>query len=185
MINVPKEIIKNSGIYIIACLVAVPIILIVTDSIMTVANEGIDESMLPPEAKKQYDQVMAMSGAMPIIMIAVLVVMTMLRSDAGRIIRTANIEKRMERLKKLGADEFIKQTEAELIDVSPRGNYLYNTKKVISGRGLKFLMYKDISTDRKYISFVDDKFLKADDAMASKFSLSQVEYTMLKKENEA
>ncbi len=184
MINVPKEIIKDMGMYVVLLAVMIPVMMLITSALLDVAN-GIDRDNLPPEAQANYDQVVAMSGMIPVILIVVMVIFTLLRSNAYRIIRTANIEKRMEKLKKLGADKFIDQTKAELIHSSERGNNLYKTKNVINGRELKFLVYNDKSTDRQYVSFVDESHLNADEAMASKFSLSQSEYTMLKKENES
>ncbi len=101
------------------------------------------------------------------------------------IIKTANIEKRMEKLKKLGAAEFVKGTHAELIDSSARGNKLWATKDVIFGKELRFLIYQDKSTTREYISFVPAKFSNADEAMAWKFNLSNIEYDKLTVEHEA
>lgn len=148
-------------------------------------SSGIDRENLPVETQAQYDQIVGTAGFIPVILIIIMVLLTMLRSNAGRIIKTANIEKRMARLKKLGTDEFIKQTNAELISFTERGNKLYQTESVIQGRKLKFLVYDDMSTDRKYVSFVNDSHFNADEAMASKFSLSQYEYTMLKRKNES
>ncbi len=101
------------------------------------------------------------------------------------IIKTANIEKRMEKLKKLGTIEFIKGTKGHLLDSSPRGNKLYSSKEVIQGKTVKYLIYQDKSTPREYISFVPEKYSNADEAMAFKFGLSSIEYDRLKVENEA
>lgn len=184
MINVPKEIIKDSFPYLIMCVISAPIVFIISGAVFSSITD-LDVSAMPPELKAQYDQVRGISGTIPLVMIGIVLLFSALRSNAFRIIRTANIEKRMEKLKKMGHDEFIKQTKAVLIDTSNRGNSLYETDQIIQGRKLKFLVYPDVSTDRKYISFVEDRHIWADEAMASKFSLSEPEYAMLKKENES
>lgn len=107
------------------------------------------------------------------------------RPNIRGIIKTANIEKRMEKLKKLGTIEFIKATKGHLLDSSPRGNKLYSSKEVIQGKTVKYLIYQDKSTPREYISFVPEKYSNADEAMAFKFGLSSIEYDRLKLENEA
>lgn len=119
------------------------------------------------------------------IAVVIPVIQAVLRTNVSRILKTANMEKRMLALKKLGAKKFIKETKAELIDESKRGNKLYKSKDIIKGREVKFLIYNDRSTDREYISFVEPAYFNADEAMASKFSLSDLEYGKLRTENEA
>lgn len=174
-IKVVRSILRNSGGSLIPIGIAVPFMALLAMLPLSVLEEN-------PDIMDQPTTLLFI--ALPfIIMIPIIPMFT--RNNAMQIIKTANIEKRMERLKKLGADEFIKQTKAELVDVSHRGNYLYKTSSVIKNRTLKFLVYKDISTDRQYISFVRDNLMNADEAMASKFSLSDTEYGLLNRRNEA
>ena len=143
------------------------------------------ESNAPPEMIEAADTVMSSFTIIILIGMAIPIITTMMRTNVGRIIKTANIEKRMEKLKKMGSAQFIKQTKADLIDSSARGNKLYASDNIIKGRTLKFLIYNDKSTDREYISFVRENHNYADQAMASKFHLSVTEYDRLRVENEA
>lgn len=124
---------------------------------------------------------------MPMILI-VIIIPHMLGGGSGNvrnIIRIGNIEKRMEKLKKLGTARFIQETRATLVDSSARGNKLYSSRDIIPNKTVKFLIYSDKSTSREYISFVRNRYSDADQAMASKFNLSSIEYSKLKVENEA
>lgn len=174
-IKVFRTIIKDSGGSIVPMIVGIPFLILI--------------AMIPVQVEEENPELMDNTTfmlflALPFIIFLPVVPM-FFRGNAVQIIKTANIEKRMERLKKLGADEFVKQTKAILLDQSERGNQLYSTENVVKGRTMKFLVYGDISTDRKYISFVRENFTDADEAMASKFSLSSSEYSMLKRENES
>ncbi len=174
-IKVIRELMKNSGGFLIPVIVAIPLLVMIATLPVAVENENPDV---------MDDTTFILFLFLPFIILIPIVPM-FTRTNAMQIIKTANIEKRMERLKKLGAEEFIKQTNARLVSESERGNKLFETADVIKGRVLKFLVYGDISTDRQYVSFVQDSFIDADDAMASKFSLSQSEYALLHKDNEA
>ena len=174
-IKVFREVLKNSTGSLIPVFVAIPLLIMIATLPLSIESETPDV---------MDDTTLYLLILLPFIVL-IPIVPLFSRTNAMQIIKTANIEKRMERLKKLGAEEFIKQTKAKLISESPRGNLLFSTTEVIEGRTLKFLVYKDISTYRTYVSFVRDSFTDADEAMASKFSLSTTEYEFLKVENEA
>lgn len=57
-----------------------------------------------------------------------------------------------------------------------RGNSLYESYNIIKGTNVKFLVYKDISTDRIYIKYVENKFDNADKAQAWSLSMSLERY---------
>ncbi len=174
-ISLVKELVKNSGGYIVPVLVSLPLLALVAQ--LPWAMDESDPDLID-------DTTLILLTLLPFVIMVPIIPM-LSRGNAMQIIKTANIEKRMEKLKKLGTKEFIKQTQAVLINESERGNKLYETVKIIKGRRLKFLVYQDKSTEREYISFVRDEYLDADEAMASKFRLGKKEYDMLKLENEA
>ena len=82
--------------------------------------------------------------------------------------------------------EFLEK-EGKLLDKSERGNELW---LVPQSAGLfridaYFLLYKDKSTEREYLSGIDPeigKLGKADETMAWKFSISPMEYNKLELE---
>ena len=184
MIKVWHELTFGNMPFIAGIVVGVPMFMMFTGITEGLA-ESINRDLLSAELQKQLDDTIFFASFLPIIIIGIFIIIMSLRSNAITVIKTANVEKRMEKLKKLGVEEFIKQTEAKVVNTSPRGNTLYASDKIIEGRTLKFLVYKDKSTPREYISFVRDEFTGADEAMASKFSLSGFEYNNLKVENEA
>jgi hypothetical protein len=94
---------------------------------------------------------------------------------AQEILRLANIEQRYIALKLFGAERLLNELHGELIDKSDR-NELYSLKDLIKDRELKLLKYSCPSTDRVYVKFVPDKFVKADKAQAWSYSLSLREY---------
>jgi len=109
------------------------------------------------------------------------------------ILRLGNIEQRMAAIRFMGIEWLLKESKAELIDKSERGNELYRIDKIFR-QPAYFLKYKDISTDRVYFSGVDPEALKneekknrngelADKAMGWKFSWSLKEYNKLKIES--
>jgi len=69
---------------------------------------------------------------------------------------------------------------AKLIDASRRGNELYSIDTIIRGRSLRLVKYRDPSTGQPYVSFVEERFNKADHAMAWKFGLTPSEYRRTK-----
>ncbi len=69
---------------------------------------------------------------------------------------------------------------AKLIDASRRGNELYSIDTIIRGRSLRLVKYRDPSTGQPYVSFVEERFNKADHAMAWKFRLTPSEYRRTK-----
>lgn len=185
MIKIVREVIKRVWVPIAIVGTVIPLMLIVFNTLTGSVLEQIDMDKIPDEMKRSFENTSSIMYFLPVLFGVVILVHFLLRSNIGRLVKTANIEKRMEKLKKMGTDQFIKATEAKLLDKSERGNYLYSSNKIIKERELKFLIYSDKSTDRKYISFVDDKHILADEAMASKFSLGENEYARLKVENEA
>ena len=102
------------------------------------------------------------------------------------IVRISNMEQRYLAFKLLGAEKLLREARAQLIDKSKRGNELYKIEDDMlierDSRPLKLLKYKDLSTDRIYVSFVPYEYEKADAAMAWKFQLSEEEYKLLKTE---
>ncbi len=185
MIHVVRECLKGIGLPLMIMAIMIPIAFLFLTSFTDLLLDGVNRDEIPEDMQKQFDSTLGILSAFPIIIGVILFLNMFFKSDITRIVKTANIEKRMEKLKKLGSDEFIKNTEAVLMDQSKRGNKLYTSKKIIEGRELKFLVYKDKSTDREYISFVTDDQYEADEAMASKFHLGVNEYNMLKLENES
>ena len=94
--------------------------------------------------------------------------------------RIQEFEKKFNTVGKSDPEYFFHVTlDTELIDASRRGNELYSIDSIIPGRTLKILKYQDTSTSQPYISFVPDYMVKADKAMAWKFSLSGNEYVGL------
>jgi hypothetical protein len=99
-----------------------------------------------------------------------------------KILQLKNIEQRYIALKLYGAENLLVELKADLLDKSDRGNELYCLKNIIPNRKLKLLKYSCPSTNRLYVSFVPDEHLKADSAMAWKFSISEFEYKQLEVE---
>jgi len=73
-------------------------------------------------------------------------------------------------------DRLMVEFGATLKHYTKRGNELYETDKVIPGRNLKLLKYRDPSTNKIYVCFVPDEIENADDGMAWKFNISKSEY---------
>ncbi len=94
---------------------------------------------------------------------------------AVEILKLENIEQRYIALKIYGAERLLTELKAELIDKSDR-NELYVLPHIIPSRSLKMLKYKCPSTDREYVKFVPDEFVKADEAQAWSFGLKLCEY---------
>lgn len=91
-----------------------------------------------------------------------------------------NIEQRMAALKLYGAERILEELDARLIDESRRGNRLYEIRNTTLNMVIKLLKYRDPSTGRSYASFVPGGMLRADQAMAWKFYLSEYEYSSLR-----
>lgn len=94
-----------------------------------------------------------------------------------------NMEKQSKRLQKMGVAEFVKKTDATLLDSSPRGNMLYQSNKIIKHKAVRFLIYQDSSTERMYIKYVpifdpetDEYIDTADKAQAWSLSMSLERY---------
>lgn len=99
--------------------------------------------------------------------------------DPTRTMRIKNVEKRSKALMKHGVDKLLEKTDAKLISETKRGNQLYVIRTLIKNRELKFLKYKDLSTERIYGCFVPDKIRDADEAMAWKFNIESSHYEKL------
>ena len=107
-----------------------------------------------------------------------------LLGDPTRKFKIKNIEKRSKAMMKMGVDNLLKKTNAELINESKRGNELYRIKTLIKGRSLKFLKYNDTSpTGRIFGCFVPDIYDDADGAMAWKYQVTPYQYSMLNQES--
>ncbi len=98
------------------------------------------------------------------------------------ILKLQNIEQRYIALKLYGATKLLNELDAELIDDSKRGNKLFALKNIIPNRTLKLLKYNCPSTNRCYVKFVPDNFIKADEAQSWLFSLTLTEYGKITKE---
>gem|GEM_PF-6456138 len=94
-----------------------------------------------------------------------------------------NIEKRTNMLKKMGVEKFIESTEAVFIDSNDRGIELYSSDKIIENKVVRFLVYRDTSTNEPYISYVKPDCESADEGMAWKHHLSIEQYRRLKVES--
>jgi len=94
------------------------------------------------------------------------------------ILKVRNIEIRRMITKFFGGlKELIKNERgAELIEKTERGE-LWRVK--VEGEEVRFLKYKDISTDREYISFVPPNIQSVDDGFAWKFNITKEEYQSL------
>jgi len=102
-----------------------------------------------------------------------------------KILQIGNIEKRRIALEYYGPEMLFKGVRPKLLDTSPRGNKLWifrmrrgiwNTPRE---QTFMFLEYGCPSTKRKYISFVEPRFTKADEAMAWKHNMTENEYSEL------
>ena len=87
-------------------------------------------------------------------------------TPAIRIMKLKNIETRMKKLRKLGTEKFIQVTKSKFINANNRGVELYQSKSIIKDTTVKFLVYRDTSTNEPYISFVQPGHETADEAMA-------------------
>ena len=93
-----------------------------------------------------------------------------------------NMEQRMVALKYMNADAMLATMNAELINSSMRGNWLYRVPEGIFSTEAYFLKYTDPSTGRVYISGVDPEVAKqgnADMCMGWKFGLAPEQYEQL------
>ena len=104
-------------------------------------------------------------------------------TPAIRIMKLKNIETRMKKLRKLGTEKFIQVTKSEFINANNRGVELYQSKSIIKDTTVKFLVYRDTSTNEPYISFVQPGHETADEAMAWKDRLSVEQYRRMKSES--
>ena len=102
---------------------------------------------------------------------------------AKKILQLQNIEQRYIALKLYGAENLLKELKAKQIDRSERGNELYELKNLVPNRSLKLLKYLCPSTKRQYVKFVPDEMTKADEAQAWSFSITPMEYSLLKTES--
>jgi len=103
-----------------------------------------------------------------------------------KLLSLTNIEQRRVALEYYGPEIIFESLKPKLIDKSSRGNKLWkcvvevpqnnNTRSL----DLVFLEYGCPSTERKYISFVEPRFTKADEAMAWKHNMTETEYDKLK-----
>ena len=106
---------------------------------------------------------------------------------ASQVITINNQEQKRVAIEHYGMEKIFSALEKKLIDSSLRGNKLYEVK--IGSESWRthqlVLMYKDVSTGRRYVSGVprrDDEgkeIQTADHAMAWKFSLTEDEYRHL------
>jgi len=79
-------------------------------------------------------------------------------------------------------DDFLRRWNANLKNISIRGNKLYEIKNVIPHKKIRLLRYTDPSTGGEYISPVPENIKTADEGMAWKFYLTEDEYDTLNME---
>jgi len=102
------------------------------------------------------------------------------------LLNLTNIEQRSVALEYYGPEIIFESLKPKLIDKSSRGNKLWKCVVEVREHGttrdldLAFLEYGCPSTERKYISFVEPRFTKADEAMAWKHNMTETEYDKLK-----
>lgn len=103
-----------------------------------------------------------------------------------KLLSLTNIEQRRVALEYYGPEIIFESLKPKLIDKSSRGNKLWKCvvevpeRNNTRGLDLVFLEYGCPSTERKYISFVEPRFTKADEAMAWKHNMTETEYDKLK-----
>jgi len=98
------------------------------------------------------------------------------------ILQLKNIEQRYVSLMLYGAENMLKELDAQLISESAKKNQLYSLKNIIKNKEIKMLKYACPSTGRVYVSFVPENFTDADSAMSWKFQIEKHEYELLKME---
>ena len=148
----------------------------VVESMVSIDEITTDEMM------KNYELVKTLAFWTPIAIgtfSSIRPILTMLDFMAG-LSNVRNIEKRTNMLKKMGVEKFIEATEAILIDGNDRGIELYSSDKIIEGKVVKFLIYRDTSTNEPYISYVKPSCNTADEGMAWKHHLTVEQYRRLK-----
>ena len=97
------------------------------------------------------------------------------------ILNIQNGEQRYQAVKDYGIEKIIDELDAKLINRSKRGNELFEVD-LFQPSNAKILRYRDPSTDEIYADLVPTHIYKADEAMASKFHLTEVEYDGLEVE---
>ncbi len=105
--------------------------------------------------------------------------------NVDEILKIENQERKMIALKYYGTENLIRDCNANLIDISKRGNELYKITSLIPGRSLKLLKYyyiDKLENRKDYVDWVLDKFEKADAAMAWKHNMTEDEYALLRVE---
>ena len=117
-------------------------------------------------------------GILPIAMFFVLFQIFGGMGASVRAISITNVEQRVKKMERMGVAHILKKTHAKLIDESERGNKLYAMKdKLIPNYTLKYLVYDDPSSPEKtYGCFVPSDLVRADNAMAWKFQITEEEY---------
>lgn len=114
--------------------------------------------------------------ALYIVVETVMNVLTFKRRSFGAMSIT-NIEERTKKMQKLGVKKILKKTKAYPVDTSKKGSVLYAMDKIIPNYTLKYLVYDDPSSPEKtYGCFVPSDFVRADQAMAWKFQITEEEY---------
>lgn len=99
------------------------------------------------------------------------------RNRSIRSLSITNIEERTKKMHKLGVKKILKKTKAYPVDTSKKGSVLYGMDKIIPNYTLKYLVYDDPSSPEKtYGCFVKSDFVRADQAMAWKFQITEEEY---------
>lgn len=123
-------------------------------------------------------------GILPIAMFFVLFQIFGGMGASVRAISLTNVEQRVKQMQRMGVKHILKKTHAVLIEESKRGNKLYAMKdKLIPNYTLKYLVYSDPSSPEKtYGCFVPSDLVKADNAMAWKFQITEQEYNDLEVE---
>ncbi len=140
--------------------------------------EGITNDDFQASCESTKNTAWLVIGILPIALFFALFTMFGGTGFARQTISVENIEQRVKKMQRLGINHILKKTHAILIDESKRGNKLYAMKdKLVPNYTLKYLVYDDPSSPEKtYGCFVPSSTLKADQAMAWKFQITEEEY---------
>jgi len=138
------------------------------------------ESIHNEELQKEC-KVTLQASWLVILMIPIMLGFVMYQLIGGRaasfnVLNIKNVEERTKKMQRLGVKHILKKCKATIIDCSKRGNELYELG-VIPNYPLKYLKYADPSSPKKiYGCFVPSDIDSADEGMAWKWDITEVEY---------
>jgi len=136
----------------------------------------ISSEELQSDCKQALNTSWIIIALLPILMFFIIFQMVGGRTASFAVINIKNIEERTKKMDRLGVKHILKKCKATIIDCSKRGNELYELG-IIPNYPLKYLKYEDPSTANKiYGCFVPSDINTADEAMAWKWDITEVEY---------